>query len=69
MIVCICRRFSDSQIVCHARAGMGFEEIQFELGEPKTFRAEYMANISFYLIALPLSLVLVLGSACWVLKR
>lgn len=32
MIVCICRRVSDSQIVRHARAGMGFDEIQFELG-------------------------------------
>ena len=32
MIVCICRRISDSQIVRHARAGMGFDEIQFELG-------------------------------------
>ena len=32
MIVCICRRISDSQIARHARAGMGFDEIQFELG-------------------------------------
>lgn len=32
MIVCICRRISDSQIVRHVRAGMGFDEIQFELG-------------------------------------
>ena len=32
MIVCICRRVSDSQIVRHPRAGMGFDEIQFELG-------------------------------------
>ena len=32
MIVCICHRISDGQIVRHARAGMGFDEIQFELG-------------------------------------
>ena len=32
MIVCICRRVSDSQIARHARAGLGFDEIQFELG-------------------------------------
>lgn len=32
MIVCICRKISDSQIARHARAGMGFDEIQFELG-------------------------------------
>ena len=32
MIVCICRRISDSQISRHALAGMGFDDIQFELG-------------------------------------
>ena len=32
MIVCVCRRISDREIACHARAGMGFDEIQFELG-------------------------------------
>ena len=32
MIVCICRRVSDKDIARHARAGMGFDEIQFELG-------------------------------------
>ena len=32
MIVCICRRISDRDIARHARAGMGFDEIQFELG-------------------------------------
>ena len=32
MIVCICRRISDSQIVRHVRAGLSFDEIQFELG-------------------------------------
>lgn len=32
MIVCICRRVSESQIARHARAGMGFDDIQFELG-------------------------------------
>ena len=32
MIVCICRRISDSQIVRFATAGMGFDEIQFQLG-------------------------------------
>ena len=32
MIVCICRRVSDRDIARHARAGMGFDEIQFELG-------------------------------------
>ena len=32
MIVCICHRISDSQIARLARAGMGFDEIQLELG-------------------------------------
>ena len=32
MIVCICRRISDRDIARHAKAGMGFDEIQFELG-------------------------------------
>ena len=32
MIVCICRRISDKDIARLARAGMGFDEIQFELG-------------------------------------
>ena len=32
MIICVCRRISDREIARHAGAGMGFEEIQFELG-------------------------------------
>lgn len=32
MIICICHKISDREIVRHARAGMGFDEIQFELG-------------------------------------
>ena len=32
MIICICCRISDRDIARHARAGMGFDEIQFELG-------------------------------------
>jgi len=32
MIVCVCHRISDREIVRHARAGMDFDEIQFELG-------------------------------------
>jgi bacterioferritin-associated ferredoxin len=32
MIVCVCRRVSDREIARHARAGMDFEDIQFELG-------------------------------------
>jgi bacterioferritin-associated ferredoxin len=32
MIVCVCRSVSDREIARHARAGMGFEDIQFELG-------------------------------------
>ena len=32
MIVCVCRRVSDREIARHVRAGMGFDEIQFELG-------------------------------------
>lgn len=32
MIICVCRRISDRDIGRHARAGMGFDEIQFELG-------------------------------------
>jgi len=32
MIVCVCRRVSDRDIARHARAGMNFDDIQFELG-------------------------------------
>lgn len=32
MIVCVCRRISDREIARHARAGLDFEGIQFELG-------------------------------------
>lgn len=32
MIVCVCHRISDREIARHVRAGMGFDEIQFELG-------------------------------------
>ncbi len=32
MIVCVCRRVSDREIARHARAGMGFDDIQVELG-------------------------------------
>jgi bacterioferritin-associated ferredoxin len=32
MIVCVCRRVSDREITRHARAGMNFDDIQFELG-------------------------------------
>jgi len=32
MIICVCRRVSDREIAKHARAGMGFDDIQFELG-------------------------------------
>lgn len=32
MIICVCRRISDREISRHARTGMGFDEIQFELG-------------------------------------
>ena len=32
MIVCICRRISDKTIAQCARSGMGFDDIQFELG-------------------------------------
>ncbi|WP_325341514.1 (2Fe-2S)-binding protein [Xylophilus sp.] len=32
MIVCLCHRVSDREIARHARAGMSFDEIQFELG-------------------------------------
>ena len=32
MIVCVCRRISDREIARHARAGMSFDAIQFELG-------------------------------------
>jgi bacterioferritin-associated ferredoxin len=31
MIVCVCHRISDRDIVRHARAGMDFEAIQMEL--------------------------------------
>jgi len=32
MIICICRCVSDREIARHVRAGMGFDEIQFETG-------------------------------------
>ncbi len=32
MIVCVCKRVSDREIHRHVRAGLGFDEIQFELG-------------------------------------
>lgn len=32
MIVCVCRRVSDKTIAQCARAGMGFDDIQLELG-------------------------------------
>jgi bacterioferritin-associated ferredoxin len=32
MIVCVCRRVSDREIARHARAGMSFDDIQFETG-------------------------------------
>ncbi len=32
MIVCVCRRVSDRDIARHVRAGMDFDDIQFELG-------------------------------------
>lgn len=32
MIVCVCRRVSNREIARHARAGMSFDDIQFELG-------------------------------------
>ena len=32
MIICVCRRISDREIARHARAGMGFDDIQLELG-------------------------------------
>jgi bacterioferritin-associated ferredoxin len=32
MIVCVCRRISDREIARHARSGMEFSDIQFELG-------------------------------------
>jgi bacterioferritin-associated ferredoxin len=32
MIVCVCRRVSDREIARHVRAGMNFDEVQFELG-------------------------------------
>ena len=32
MIVCVCHRVSDREIVRHAKLGMGFDDIQIELG-------------------------------------
>lgn len=32
MIVCVCNRVSDREIARRARAGMSFDDIQFELG-------------------------------------
>ena len=32
MIVCVCNRVSDREIARHARAGMNFDDIKFELG-------------------------------------
>lgn len=32
MIVCVCHRISDREIVRHVRAGLSFDDIQLELG-------------------------------------
>jgi bacterioferritin-associated ferredoxin len=32
MIICVCRRVSDRDIAKHVRAGLDFDDIQFELG-------------------------------------
>lgn len=32
MIICVCHSISDREIARHARAGMGFDDIQMELG-------------------------------------
>jgi bacterioferritin-associated ferredoxin len=32
MIVCVCHRISDRDIARHVRAGLGFDDIQLELG-------------------------------------
>ena len=32
MIVCVCNRISDREIIRHAKAGLSFDDIQFELG-------------------------------------
>lgn len=32
MIVCVCKRVSDRDIARNVHAGMGFDDIQFELG-------------------------------------
>ncbi len=32
MIICVCRRVSDRELARHARAGMSFDDIQFEVG-------------------------------------
>lgn len=32
MIVCVCHRVSDREIARHVRAGLNFDDIQFELG-------------------------------------
>ncbi len=32
MIVCVCRKISDRDLVRHAHSGMDFDQIQFELG-------------------------------------
>jgi bacterioferritin-associated ferredoxin len=32
MIVCVCRRVSDREIARCAKLGLGFDDIQFELG-------------------------------------
>ncbi|WP_198972935.1 (2Fe-2S)-binding protein [Xylophilus sp. ASV27] len=32
MIVCVCHRVSDREIARHVRAGLSFDDIQFELG-------------------------------------
>ena len=32
MIVCVCKRVSDREIVRHAHSGMSFDDMQLELG-------------------------------------
>ena len=46
MIICACRRISDREIARHAHAGMGFDDIQFELGMARCSATCPSANIS-----------------------
>ena len=72
MIFCLCRRISDREIFRHARARMGFDEVQLDLGcgnamrEVRRLRPQCRGAVQR---KLPLCLILVIGSTFWGFRK